>query len=547
MRRRAPVSGLIDRRDGNVTMLMAGGLAMLLGSAVLGVDTASLFLEKRRLQGVADAAALAAAAQVEDGTNRAQAAVATAPANQTRLTAMTIGRFDPNPAIAPGARFTAGALPSNAARVSLESRMQPIFAQVFGRQATPIAARATAARIDLAAFSIGSRLAAVRGGLPNALLSQLAGTELHLTVMDYTALAGAQVDLLRMSELLRSDIGLQAVTFGEVLGTRIALPKLVTAMAGATANAAAAQALRTLAGRLPNRNVRLDTIIDLGPLAGAVRSDPTRPVASDAFTLLRESLLISGGTRQVQTSVDLGIPGIGEIRMWLEIGEHAANSPWLSIGASGERVVRTAQTRLWLDVALVNVPLGLAAVRTPIYVELAEAEAKLASVGCNGGRARASAALDVTPAVGRVAIADLDPAALGNFQRAMELRPARVVALPLASVSAFADIRLGGTQAQRVTFNAGEIDGGTVKTVATNDVARGVASSLIRNVDLDARVLGLGLSVGPLVSSVGNVLALAAPALDMVVDQVTGLAGVRIGEADVRVNGVRCGTPMLVG
>jgi uncharacterized membrane protein len=46
---------------------------------------------------------------------------------------------------------------------------------------------------------------------------------------------------------------------------------------------------------------------------------------------------------------------------------------------------------------------------------------------------------------------------------------------------------------------------------------------------------------------VGTTLSLAAPALDAVIGQVTALAGVRVGEADVWVNGVRCGTPVLVG
>jgi uncharacterized membrane protein len=37
-----------------------------------------------------------------------------------------------------------------------------------------------------------------------------------------------------------------------------------------------------------------------------------------------------------------------------------------------------------------------------------------------------------------------------------------------------------------------------------------------------------------------------APALDGVVDQVTQLLGVHVGQADLRVDGVRCGKPTLV-
>lgn len=538
---------LTGARDGNVAMILAGGLAMLTGTAVLGVDTATLYLEKRRLQGAADAAALAAAADLDNATARAQAAVALSPDNATRLVTMTPGRFSRDARLAVDARFLANGTPGNAAQVALQSRVQPIFAQVFGYRDITIDARATAARIDLAGFSIGTRLASVQGGPPGALLSQLAGSELSVSAMDYNALVSGQVDLLKTAELLRTSAGVQVASFDEVLATDIALPTLVTAMAGATTSSAAAQVLRSVAGKLPNRNVRLDTLIDLGPLGSRSAADPTRPVPVDAYALLREALLLSGGTRQVQSAVDLGIPGIGQVRTWLQIGERPAGSHWLSIGEAGQTVVRSAQTRLWIDITLLNAPLSLGSVRVPIFVELASAEARLAQIGCRGGPANATVALDVTPSVGRAAIADLDPANLPYFQQPMTLRPARLVGLPLVTLTGLADVQLGGVSAQRVHFSATEIGGNVVKTVSTNDIAAGVASSLLRTIDIRANVLGLGLSTGLLTSTLGNTLSIAAPALDLVVGQVTALAGVHVGQADVRVDGVRCGTPVLVG
>lgn len=540
------VRRLVGARDGNVAMILAGGLAMLTGTAVLGVDTATLYLEKRRLQGAADAAALAAAADLDNATARAQAAVALSPDNATRLVTMTPGRFSRDPRLAVDARFLANGTPGNAAQVALQSRVQPIFAQVFGYRDITIDARATAARIDLAGFSIGTRLASVQGGLPGALLSQLAGSELSLSVMDYNALVSGQVDLLKTAELLRTGGSVQALSFDEVLASDIALPTLVTAMAGATTSSAAAQVLRSVAGKLPNRNVRLDTLIDLGPLGSRGAADPTRPVPVDAYAFLREALQLSSGTRQVQSAVDLGIPGIGQVKLWLQIGERPAGTHWLSVGEAGQTVVRSAQTRLWIDIALLNAPLSLGSVRVPIFVELASAEARLAQIGCRGGPANATVALDVTPSVGRAAIADLDPANLPYFQQPMPLRPARLVSLPLVTLTGLADVQLGGVSAQRVNFSAAEIDGNVVKTVSTNDIAAGVASSLLRTIDIRANVLGLGLSTGLLTSTLGNTLSIAAPALDLVVGQVTALAGVHVGQADVRIDGVRCGTPVLV-
>ncbi|MEH3039845.1 MAG: pilus assembly protein TadG-related protein [Sphingomonas paucimobilis] len=540
------VRRLAKAREGNVAMMLAGGLTMLTGTAVLGVDTATLYLEKRRLQGAADAAALAAAGDLSNAAGRAQAAVALSSDNNTRLTVMTPGRFTRDERLAVDARFLANGTPGNAAQVALESRIQPVFARVFGYRDVTIGARATAARIDMAGFSLGTRLASVQGGLPGALLSQLAGSELSLSVMDYNALVSGQVDLLKTAELLRTSAGVRADSFDDVLATDIALPKLVTAMAGSTTSSAAAQVLRSIASKLPNRMVRLDKIIDLGALGSRNVADPLRPVETDAYALLREVLQISGGTRQVQSDIDLGIPGIGQTRVYLQIGERAASSRWLSVGEAGQTVVRSAQTRMWIDIALVNAPLNLGSVRVPIYVELAEAEARLAQITCRGGPANATAALDVTPSVGRVAIADLDPSTLSNFQQPMALRPARMVTLPLASLTGQANVQLGGTQAQRVNFTTAEINDRVTKSVSTNDIAAGVASSLLRNIDIRANVLGIGLSAGLLTNTLGNTLSAVAPALDLVVGQVTALAGVHVGQADVRIDGVRCGTPVLV-
>src|SRR3546814_11645113 len=46
---------------GGISMLTAFALTMLIGSAALAVDIGSLYLDRRKLQGIADAAALAAA------------------------------------------------------------------------------------------------------------------------------------------------------------------------------------------------------------------------------------------------------------------------------------------------------------------------------------------------------------------------------------------------------------------------------------------------------------------------------------------------------
>ncbi len=52
---------LAHDRKGGVTILLAGALFMLAGAATVAVDLGSVYLARRQLQGIADAAALAAA------------------------------------------------------------------------------------------------------------------------------------------------------------------------------------------------------------------------------------------------------------------------------------------------------------------------------------------------------------------------------------------------------------------------------------------------------------------------------------------------------
>ncbi len=534
-------------RSGNVSMLLAAALTMLIATAALAIDAGTLFLEKRRLQGIADAAALAAASDPATANASAQAAIDVNRHDDVTLRGAQSGGYVADAALAAADRFQPGSTPANAVRVMLDGNVPSFFSRAFtGAGSTRISARATAARIDLAAFSIGSRLVAVQGGLPNALLSGLAGTELGLSVSDYNALIAGRVDILKFSEALRTILSLDAGTFGEALKSKITLPQAATALATATRDAGAASVLRAIAAKLPPTLITAADVIDLGPLGNSVSVDETRPVDVDAFSVLRAMLEIGSPTRQVAANVSLGIPGIASTRIVIQIGERPAHSPWLAVSALRKITIRTAQTRLSIDATLVGTAGGLGTIRVPFFVELASAEATLAAVSCAQGRANASATLDVTPSVGSVAIADFDMAAFADFTTPLALRPALLAKVPLISVTGFADVRLGGTHAQAVTFSAADIAAHRVQTVSTNDIVQGVATSLLRQTELRATVAGLGLGAGAATAAVGGVLDAAAPALDSLVESVTGLAGVRVGQADVWVNGVRCGTPVLV-
>lgn len=540
------LSSLGRARRGNITVLAAGALTMLVGFGAIGVDVGSMFLAKRRLQGVADAAALAAAG-ASDQQAAAQRAIRTTGVD-ARIVRITPGRFDSSPTAAADARFVPGT-DAGAVRVTLAQETSVFFgATLTGESQVTVAASATATKVDLAAFSLGSRLAAVNGGLPGALLSALAGSELSLSVMDYNALASAEVDLLAMSDALRTQLRLQGATYDEVLATRTTLPVLLRAAAAATTGAASSL-LTQVAARVPATRIVPAQLLDLGRLLGGEVSVPGGARLSvDAFGLLRESLTIAGGARQVTLDLGATVPGLLSTQVALVVGDRMVSTPWIAVGKGGDATVTTSQMRLLVDARVGGaMPLGITALRVPLVVELAQARATLDAVGCAPPRRPVSARLLVTPSPGAVSIAAVDPVAFRNLSSPLTLSPASIVALPLIGVQGQSTVRLGGTSAQAVSFTASEIASHQMKTVSSNDLMRAVATSLIGSMRLQVSVAGLGINLSAVTATLGSVLNLAAPALDGLLTQVTGLLGVGVGQADVRIDGVRCGAPMLIG
>ena len=544
-----PIRSLISDQKASVTILTAGGLLMMIGASALAVDVGSLYLDKRKLQGVADAAALASATSVDDPGPGANAAILANSDGSARVRTLTPGTYSANASIAVAQRFVAGGSSPNAVQVVVVKDAPLFFGRFLtGRATTEISARATAAKMDMAAFSIGSRLAAVQGGLPNALLSGLAGTNLNVSVMDYNALAGANVDILAFSDALRTQAHLSAATFGEALHSQVTLPQALSALAAVTGDPAAAAALRSMALKVPATTIRLSDLIDLGPLGGLNRADPTKPVSIDSYAVARELLQLANGQRQLALDLGIAVPGIASTRLTLAIGQRPSHSPWMAVETDGSTIVRTAQSRLYLDTTLAGAAtLGLVSVRLPVYVELAQAQAKLSAISCPNGASRARVTLDVMPAVGEVAIADIDTGTLADFTAPVTKRRALIAHAVLVDVTGQSSVTLGGVNWQSVTFSADDIAAHRPLTVSTNDIAQGVATSLISRIDLRATALGLGLNLSSATATVGGILNVAAPALDGVVDQVSSLLGVHVGQADTRIDGVRCGTPALVG
>ena len=553
--RPTPLRGLAEDTGGSVSMMMAMSFITLLGAAALAVDVGSLFLQSRKLQGIADLAAISAARDVGRATTAAQATAAENGWGRPLNVQVALGRYDPDPALAPSARFQTGGSNPSAARVTVSGEADLFFGRLLlNRETVTLTRRATAARADMASFSIGTRLASLQGGIANQLLSGLTGSTVSLNVMDYNALAGAKVDLFKYSDLLRLNANLEAASYDKVLGTDISTGKALRILgdllqgSGDIQAAGAARKLAVAAG--DGKKIKLDALLDLGPYGAQdhVAGGSGAKIELAAQDLANALVVLAGEGRQVKLDLGASVPGVTDVDVWLAIGERPNNSPWLTVDRDGQVVVRTAQTRLYLKAQALSVLglLGAQPITLPVLVEAASGEAKLASMECPASLSAQAATLSVRPSVGRIVIGEIDTTKLNNFKQNLTVSRAKIADLLLVKVTAKADVQIGGQSWKTARFTRADIQAGTIKTVATDDIAEATVSSLLGNLDLDVDILGIGLGLGPITSALSGTLGAIAGPLDGVLNALTGLLGVRLGEADVQLNGLRCRDAALV-
>lgn len=533
---------LVRHRGASISITTAFAMTMLIGSAAFAVDLGSLYLDRRKLQGIADAAAMAAAGRPGEERAAAERIIAANCDCGIRIAALTPGTYTADPARQAEQRFAGGGASPNAIRITL-TRDRPLFFGSFltGRQDSIIRATATGARRGYAAFSLGSRVAALNGGLPNALLSSLTGSQVNLSVMDYNALASTDIDLLAFSDALRTELDADVLTFGQTLNTQATLPQVVSALASAS-DGTAATALEHIADRALPRTLLPSRVIDLGPRSSSIRIDAANPVKVNALTLLRSMLLLGNANRQVDLSLASSLPGGSGIDIALLVGEPPVGSPLIAVTDTNDVIVRTAQVRLKIDT---RVTTPVASVHVPLLAELGSASARITEIDCRPNSS-AAVSLGVVTSPAMVAIGTVSDSDFQDMKRPLDPAPARVVKLPLVSIDADAELILSDLAEKRVSFSRAEIDDGKVKTVSSTGLVAGAAESLSDRMHLDVKVLGLVLGLNALTKGVGEAVGLVAPVLDTVLSDITGLLGVHVGQADTRVNALRCGRARLV-
>lgn len=541
--------------NANVALTFALTLPMLLAFGALAVDEASLYQERRMAQAAVDLAAITAARDPENaaqiireilhaqGLERGSGA-ADVPGERLEV---QLGTYSAEPDIEPSARFDPDGGFVNAVHVRYRRTGALIFA---GWWAVPpeISVAATATVMPEVAFSVGSRLAALHGGVLNAVLGGLLGTTLDLDVMSYQALVAADVDLFRALDALAVEMDLTAITYNELLATNTNGGALSTALASILDDDAG-YAASLIADAAPGGTLDLQRLFDLGRY-GAMRvgTAPSGLVAGiSALEMLTAAAALSDGEHQVAFNLNLGVPGIATLTAKLAIGAPPAHA-WFVVGQR-DAVARTAQMRLQLIARLLGNPAtGNGAINLPIYTEMAYAEAQVGRATCpSPGNPNGTADIDTRPGIVRMALSQAGEDAFTAFNSPPQLNPAELLSLPLVRVTGRAALDVGSMQPDRLRFTSADIGATRVHTATTDTALESAVSSLFGNLDLNVDVLGLGLGTTLIGRSVERLIAPVAPALDNTLNLVLQTLGLSLGEADVRVYEVICARSVLVG
>lgn len=543
-----------DRRAA-VSIITGIGLVMMVGFAGAAVDFGSVYMQTRQVQGVADLAAMSAAGDLADAEKAAEATVQqnNLPSGTT-VTAVS-GVYDPDSSIPADQRFTPNATPANAVKITLNSPANIYFARMFlGSRSIPVSRSAIAATGQLASFSIGTRLAGLQGGIANALLTALTGSSVSLSLMDYNSLVSAQVDLFQYMGALATRLNLTGASFNQTLNAQVSNSVAILALGDvlkSQGNSQAANAVDAIGNAANGQSISMGQLLNLGPYQDQdyIQTNGPSGFSVNALDMANAVLLLAQGGRQVQLNLTGTIPGIAGVTAWLAVGQRPVSSPWLTITGSNTEIVRTAQSRLYLDLKITPVGLsGVTSIDVPVYVELASAEGELSSITCEPTSAE-QVALSVSPSIGEAAVGSVDTSKLNDFSQELTINPATMVnVLGLLDVTGNSLIQVGGNDWQNVDFSQSDIQNQTVKTVKTTNAVDETLTSLVSNLSLNVQLLGLGLGLdknavqSAVVTSINNV----APSVDSAVNGLTSLLGVGLGEADVWVNGARCQNVALV-
>lgn len=563
------------------------GLAIALGFVVLALDTGRLALEKRRLQEVADLAAIDALQQAGlcSGIESMTAAAVRTAAQQSALRngyagnltseaeAVLLGVMTTD---ANGVRHFTGTVDAAATAVQVTARKQAVRSLVAGGWyggTVDLQAVGVAQREPQAGFWVGSFLASLDSddaAVLDGVLGDMLGTAVSLDAVSYQGLVAADLTLAQLIDgAALAGVSLSSNGVEGLLATQVTVAELLSIMVAALsadpdgdATAAAAvnelQTAATVAGT-----------IRIGDLLNVSADNPESALDSqvNAYALSSAALQLAHEGETLNMSVPATLPLVGGT---VDVSMHITQAPQIAVGPPGrdengnwKTLARTAQMQLQIDTSVTDAPLfsvllGVvnASLDISVAAEVARTDAWLASVDCAGASQPAHrVTVGASPGAVNLALgryADLsDPGSLdGGITADITL-----ASTPIASVALSAETSLGNA-AQDVVFDVSvatplpqQQTVGTSLASALDNATQSLANSLVVE---EPVVLGGSLPLGVTTDAIqsalpGAVLEPVLTALDeAVLDPLFGALGIHVGGADIELTSLDADESRLV-
>jgi uncharacterized membrane protein len=385
-----------SRQRGAIGLMAAGTLALALVFTLLAVDSGRLYLEKRKLQSVADTSALEAAGLGgQCGANTTANAYATQNAARNgfvvgngRTLAVTCGTLATN---ALNTRvFTADATKSDAIRVVASRTVMssianglwnlfsgaPITAQI-NLSATAVAATPP----PVAQLSIRSSLASVdssKSPILNLVIGNLLGGNLSLTAAGWNGLLQTNVNLLSYLDQLAIDLQVKAGDYDALLNTAVSATQLIDAAVKVLQKNGAAVTsvindVISIEAIAPNSK-----LLTVGDLIDIATGTPTAALNTNVqlFQLLEAVAQLSSSKNAVSAAAQIAIPLVGNVSIQTKVIEppqlSAIGNPalakkgLLNVPPTDQIFVRTAQVRTLVTVQapIIKAVSGVASILT---------------------------------------------------------------------------------------------------------------------------------------------------------------------------------------
>lgn len=544
-----PARDLGRCRQGAVSVLTAGTLLVLLGLFSLAIDFGMAHVEKRRLQGAVDIAALSAALSPADPDAAASQAFADNFDESILYAPLSVipGRYPPAgvdaaalAALPVDARFVAAGSGVNAFRVEAAAPSEPLLAAIFYDGDLPVTASGTAVNERVTQLVAGSgilSLSSQESLILDALLGSLLGTDIALDAVSYEALAATRVDLLKIVDGLDGDVALDALALATLLDGSITLDDLL----GAAIDAAGAldatgeteiaiqalDTLRTLVVDVPP--VRLGDLVDLAVLQPGRVSNAT----VDLYGLVRTAAELANFRHGLTSATEIALPGLASASLTATVIE----PPQLSaIGGVGI-TVRTAQTRINLSLSALGSSILGAVVKVtlPLTLEVGGGTATVTGIDCLDLE---SVSVDATTGIARLRLEDPDGS------------EADIVSIlgGLVTVTQPPIMAADDSGSARALAFGPPFDAANFQRVSTADPLSNAVAGILPALSLDVEIVGLptvstGLVLGAVTPVLGDLLAFVD---GVVLGPLLAALGTEVGFMDVGVPYLRCDNVYLV-